>query len=134
MKIEINGHLQEGVYAKDVILHILGKLKSDAAVYKAIEFSGSYVDDLDVADRMTIYNMAVELGAKTAYMKPNQKAIELGYVQALIKAGATFASPSRMGSTKAQIYLASPASVAAAAIKGEISDPREVLKEVGRNA
>ncbi|WP_026476658.1 3-isopropylmalate dehydratase large subunit [Alkaliphilus transvaalensis] len=267
MKIELNGQLSQGVYAKDVILHILGQLKADAAVYKAIEFSGSYVDDLDVADRMTICNMAVEMGAKTAYMKPNSKvlnylskrtneefiihetdddyqysdnyifdvshlspqlavphsvdhvfpleeveivkvnqafigsctggrledieaaykilhgkkvnsetrlvvipasnevfqnAMQLGYVQSLIESGATFAAagcgpclgthaglladgevcisatnrnfPGRMGSTGAKIYLASPASVAAAALVGEITDPRQLLKEVEVNA
>lgn len=260
IKIEINGKLEDGVYAKDVILHILGKLKADVAVYKAIEFSGSYVEELDVPGRMTICNMAVEMGAKTAYMKPNdkvleyvksrtdkefvidetdldyeyeetyvfdvselspqlavpnsvdnvasinevkkvkidqafigsctggrledleaaakilegkkvnkdtrlvvipastevfQKAMKLGYVDALINAGATFTSPGcgpclgthagllakdevcitatnrnfpgRMGSAQAQIYLASPATVAASALAGEIADPREVI-------
>jgi 3-isopropylmalate/(R)-2-methylmalate dehydratase large subunit len=267
IKIEINGKLQKGVYAKDVILHILGKLSADAAVYKAVEFSGSYVEELGVAERMTICNMAVEMGAKTAYMKPNDKvleyvrtrtdrefvieetdadfeyeethvfdvsslspqlaaphsvdnvfpieevkkikvdqafigsctggrledleeaykildgkkvhpntrlviipaskevyqnAIKLGYVESLMNAGATFTAPGcgpclgthagllaegevcvtatnrnfpgRMGHTGAEIYLGSPASVAAAALKGEIADPREVLKEVGKNA
>ena len=267
IKIEINGQLQKGVYAKDVILHILGILKSDAAVYKAVEFCGTYIEDLGVAERMTICNMAVELGAKTAYMKPNdivldyirsktnkefivnetdpgfeyteihvfdvselppqvavphsvdnvcplekvkglkvdqafigsctggrledfeaayrildgkrihpdtrlviipastevfQNAMELGYIQSLSKAGATFTSPGcgpclgthagliaegeicisatnrnfpgRMGHTGALIYLASPASVAAAALKGEIADPREYLKGEGENA
>ncbi|MEY8000940.1 3-isopropylmalate dehydratase large subunit [Clostridium sp. Mt-5] len=260
INIQINGQPQKGVYAKDVILYILGKLKSDAAVYKAIEFTGSYIDDLGVAERMTICNMAVEMGAKAAYMKPNdkvseylkertdkkfeiqetdadfeysethvfdisklspqiavpdsvdnvypvedvkkvnvnqafigsctggrledieeaykvldgrkintdvrliiipasteiyQKAIKLGYVQSLMAAGATFTAagcgpclgthegliangeicitatnrnfPGRMGSTGAKIYLASPASVAAAALTGKITDVREVL-------
>lgn len=267
IKIEINGQLQEGVYAKDVILHILGKLKADAAVYKAIEFSGSYVENLGVAERMTICNMAVEMGAKTSYMVPNDKvldylkervthdfeihetdadfeyaeihtfdiselspqlavphsvdnvypieeveklkvdqafigsctggrledievaynilngkkvhpdtrlviipastevyqnAINLGYVNSLMESGATFAAsgcgpclgthagliadgevcitatnrnfPGRMGSTGAKIFLASPASVAAAALKGEITDVRELNGEVDLNA
>lgn len=267
IKIEINGKLQSGVYAKDVILSIIGELKADAAVYKAIEFSGSYVESLGVAGRMTICNMAVEMGAKTAYMKPNdevleyvrlrtdnkfvieetdadfeyiqthifdiselspqiavphsvdnvypidevkkvkvdqafigsctggrledieeafkilhgkkvhsgtrlivipastevfQNAMKLGYVQSLISSGATFTSPGcgpclgahaglvadgevcitatnrnfpgRMGSTGGQIYLGSPASVAAAALKGEITDPREVIREAYKNA
>jgi 3-isopropylmalate dehydratase large subunit len=267
IKIEINGQLQEGVYPKDVILHILGKIKADGAVYKAVEFCGSYVDNLGVAERMTICNMAVEMGAKTAYMIPNDKVLEyvrsrtdkefviqetdadfeysethvfdvselspqlavphsvdnvysieevkkvkvdqafigsctggrledlaeaykilngkkihpdtrlvvipasaevyqnamkLGYVQALVEAGATFTAPGcgpclgthagllapgevcitatnrnfpgRMGSTGADVYLASPASVAAAALKGEITDVREVIKEVEEHA
>ncbi len=260
IRIELNGKLQKGVYAKDVILHVLGQLKADVAVYKAIEFCGSYIKDLDVADRMTVCNMAVEMGAKTAYMKPNDKvlayvksrtdkefiidetdddyvydaeyrydvnnlgpqlacphsvdnvkdlhvvaatrinqafigsctggrledleaayeilkdnkvsdsvrlviipasaevyakAMDKGIVQALLAAGATFAAPGcgpclgthaglltdgevcitatnrnfpgRMGSAKAEIYLGSPASVAAAALTGEITDPRQLL-------
>ncbi len=79
IKIVLDGALQPGVFAKDVILKILGTLKADAAVYKAIEFSGSYVDKIGVADRMTICNMAVEMGAKTAYMKPNEAV--LAYVR-----------------------------------------------------
>ncbi len=80
IKVELNGKLREGVTAKDVILCILGDLKADGAVYKAIDFCGSYVEELDVADRMTICNMAVEIGAKTAYMQPNEKV--LNYVNA----------------------------------------------------
>ena len=50
------------------ILAVLGRVRADGAVYKAIDFTGSYVDSLNVARRMTICNMAVEMGAKTAYM------------------------------------------------------------------
>jgi len=261
INIEVNGVLPDGVFAKDVILHILGEMKADAAVYAAIEFSGSYIEGLGVADRMTICNMAVEMGAKTAYMKPNDKvlayleernvgdfiidetdsdfvfantysfeitnlspqlavpfsvdnvspvedvkpvkidqafigsctggrledleaaydilngkkihpdvrlviipasaevlgrAIDKGYVSALIKAGATFTAPGcgpclgthaglladgevcisatnrnfpgRMGSTGGEIYLSSPAGVAASALKGRITDTRSLLK------
>lgn len=262
INIEINGSLGRGVYAKDVILHILGELKADAAVYKAIEFSGTYVEELGVAERMTICNMAVEMGAKTAYMKPNDKildyindrtgreytihetdddfeynekhvfditdlspqmavphsvdnvlpieevekvkvdqafigsctggrledlqaayeildgkkvhedvrlviipasdevykrAVEAGYITSLMTAGATFSAPGcgpclgthaglladgevcvsatnrnfpgRMGSTGGQIYLSSPAGVAAAALVGYITDTRELMGE-----
>ncbi|KJS88400.1 MAG: 3-isopropylmalate dehydratase [Peptococcaceae bacterium BICA1-8] len=76
VEIEINGKLRPGVMAKDVILYILGKLGADACVYKAIEFCGTYIEDLDVAERMVICNMAVEMGAKTAYMVPNQKILD----------------------------------------------------------
>lgn len=261
IQIEISGSLQPGVMAKDVILHILGSLHTDVAVYKAIEFCGSYVEDLDVAGRMVICNMAVEMGAKTAYMKPNAKvkryvkartkrefdvfetdpefeyaqryhfdisnltpqvalphsvdnvvsienveaikvdqafvgtctggrlediaaavevlkgkkinpttrlvvipasrevflkANQLGYIDKLLQAGATFAAPGcgpclgahagvlapgevcvtasnrnfpgRMGSTEASIYLGSPATAAAAALTGQLVDPRTVVK------
>ncbi len=75
IKIEIDGTLSAGVMAKDVILHILGELGTDAAVYKAIEFCGTYVESLGVSDRMVLCNMAVEMGAKTAYIKPNSDVI-----------------------------------------------------------
>lgn len=265
IKIEINGELQLGVMAKDVILHVLGKLGADVAVYKAIEFTGSYIENLDVAERMVICNMAVEMGAKTAYMQPNEKVInyvkartnrefdiletdsdfkyaenyifdvnaltpqvsvphsvdkvisieeipaevevnqafigtctggrvadiaaavevlrgkkinpntrlvvipasnevlleanKLGYIEDLIKAGATISTPGcgpclgahegvlapgevcvtasnrnfpgRMGSTKAAVYIASPMTVAAAALTGRIIDPRTFIDEGG---
>ena len=76
LRITLNGRLPEGVEAKDVILHIIGTLKQDAAVYKAIEFDGPAVEGFGIADRMTICNMAVELGAKTAYMRPNRAVLD----------------------------------------------------------
>lgn len=260
IEIRLEGQPQKGVLPKDVILHVLGRMKADGAVYKAIDFTGSYVESLDVPGRMVICNMAVEMGAKTAYMQPNQAVLDycsaravrpfevqytdpgyvyseslvvdvstltpqiskphsvdnvspieqvepvkvnqgfigactggrtediaaaveilkgkkladgvrlvvipasaevmqncmkLGYVQALMEAGATFSTPGcgpclgahegciaegevcitasnrnfpgRMGSTGAQIYLASPATVAASVLTGEITDPRKFL-------
>lgn len=63
-------------FPKDVVLNVLGKIRADGAVYKAIEFTGDYIERLDVPGRMTICNMAVEMGAKTAYMKPNDKVLD----------------------------------------------------------
>ena len=262
MEIRLEGETRPGVLPKDVILHVLGKMKADGAVYKAIDFTGSYVESLGVAGRMVICNMAVEMGAKTAYMQPNEAVLEyvaaradrpyepqytdpgyayperfvfdvstlspqvaaphsvdnvmpiemapkvkisqcfvgtctggriediktaadivrgkhiasgvrflvipasteilleamrLGYLQDCINAGATISTPGcgpclsahegvlapgevcvtasnrnfpgRMGSNKAEIYLASPATVAASALKGYLTDPREAIKE-----
>lgn len=75
IEVRLEGTPQKGVYPKDVILEVLGKIRADGAVYKAIDFTGSYVEQLDVAGRMTICNMAVEMGAKTAYMQPNEDVI-----------------------------------------------------------
>jgi 3-isopropylmalate/(R)-2-methylmalate dehydratase large subunit len=244
-----------------VILHILGALKADRAVYKAIDFTGTYVEQLDVPGRMVLCNMAVEMGAKTAYMHPNtavlkyvsgravrpfevlttdpgytysesyrfevdalspqialphsvdnvkgvedveplavhqgfvgactggrvedieqavqilrgkhippyvrlvvipasaavlKECINRGHIQDLIDAGATISTPGcgpclgahegviapgevcitasnrnfpgRMGSSEAQIYLASPATVAASVLMGKITDPRSLLQ------
>jgi 3-isopropylmalate/(R)-2-methylmalate dehydratase large subunit len=72
IKINITGSLQHGVMAKDIILHILGELGQDAAVYKAVEFAGPVVENLEMAERMVLCNMSVEMGAKTSYIKPDQ--------------------------------------------------------------
>lgn len=76
IEIRIDGVPGKGVYPKDVILHVLGKMKANGAVYKAIDFTGSYVEQLNVAGRMVLCNMAVEMGAKAAYMQPNDAVLE----------------------------------------------------------
>jgi 3-isopropylmalate/(R)-2-methylmalate dehydratase large subunit len=76
IEVRLEGKPQKGVYPKDVVLTVLGKIKADGAVYKCIDFTGSYVDSLDIPGRMTICNMAVEMGAKTAYMQPNQAVLD----------------------------------------------------------
>ena len=76
VEIRLEGEAKPGVFPKDVVLAALGKVRADGAVYKAIDFTGSYVENLNVAGRMTICNMAVEMGAKTAYMQPNQDVLD----------------------------------------------------------
>ncbi len=76
IEVRLEGTAPKGVYPKDVILAVLGKIRADGAVYKAVDFTGSYVEGLNVAGRMTICNMAVEMGAKTAYMQPNQDVLD----------------------------------------------------------
>ena len=76
IEVRLEGEPKKGVLPKDVILEVLGRVRADGAVYKAIDFTGSYVENLNVAGRMTICNMAVEMGAKTAYMQPNQDVMD----------------------------------------------------------
>ncbi len=76
IKIEIKGKLPSGVYAKDVILHIIGRLKSDGATYKSVEFSGNVVKEFSISSRMVLSNMAAEMGAKNAFIAPDEKTIE----------------------------------------------------------
>ena len=71
IEIRLEGTPGPHIYPKDVILYVLGQMKADGAVYKGIDFTGPYVDQLDVAGRMVMCNMAVEMGAKCAYMQPN---------------------------------------------------------------
>ena len=261
IKINFEGDLPKGVYAKDIILHAIGSLGADYAVYKGVEIGGSTIKKLSVSERMAICNMTTEMGAKTAYIQPDEvtleflkkkaaapykiyetdpgfayaaehtfdvsklkpqlaapfsvdnvfelqkfigrkvdqaylgsctggrledigvaakilegqtinpqtrfvvvpasketflQAMEKGYIQTLVKAGATFVTPGcaaclgthegmiasgetcitstnrnfpgRMGHTKGEIFLGSPAAVAVAALKGEITDPSSYIK------
>ena len=70
IEVRLEGEAPKGVYPKDVVLAALGKIRADGAVYKAIDFTGSYVDSLNVAGRMTICNMAVEMGQKQLTCSP----------------------------------------------------------------
>ncbi|MDD2496808.1 MAG: 3-isopropylmalate dehydratase large subunit [Desulfitobacteriaceae bacterium] len=260
ISMRIEGEIPKGVSAKDIVLKIVGELGPSVAAYKGVEYLGETVKQLPLAERMVLCNMAVELGAKTAYIQPNQQVLEYldayqkdyelfetdpgfkyqaeyvfdvenlkpqvalphsidnvvpveesgkkrihqafigtctggrladikaaaeilkgkkiadgtrliimpastkvlmeainkGYLQALLEAGATFSAPGcgpclgthqgilapgetcittssrnfpgRMGSTEAEVYVASPATVAASALKGYLCDPREWMK------
>lgn len=262
IRFHLTGTLSRGVFAKDVILRIIGDLGADYGIYKGIEFTGPVLKGLNVSERMALCNMTTEMGAKTAYIQPDEitldfvrarvkhdfqvsstdpdykyaaehtydvsrlkpqlaaphsvdnvhplekfigtpinqaflgtctggrvedlavaarilkgkkvhrgtrfivvpaskavllEAMAKGFMQTLVEAGATFVTPGcaaclgthegilapgetcitassrnfpgRMGSTKAQIYVGSPASVAAAALEGKIADPAGYLVE-----
>lgn len=73
IRVNINGTLPKNVQSKDVILRILGDLKSDGATYKSLEFAGDTVERMSVASRMTMSNMAVECGAKCGLFAPDEK-------------------------------------------------------------
>ena len=259
-RVQIDGSLPKGVFAKDLILHIIGKLGVDGATYKALEFHGETIKALDMDSRLTMANMVVECGAKVGLFetddvtrrflaemgredcfreikadedasyekelffeaeiepmvaKPHNvdnvvpvsevegikvdqvyvgtctngrlndieivakmlkgrkvhrdvrllvcpasrrvyiKALELGYLKTIVEAGGVVLPPGcgpcvgihmgvladgevclstqnrnfkgRMGNPNAEIYLASPATAAATAVKGEIADPRDFL-------
>jgi 3-isopropylmalate/(R)-2-methylmalate dehydratase large subunit len=257
--IELNGVFPRGVYAKDLILYLIGQIGADGANYKALEFGGEALAQMTMSQRLTVANMAVEAGAKVGLFPADKiarnfliehdrgdnykplypdaeanyeqvipvnldqlepmlslphavdnvrpvtrvkrvkiqqafigtctngrledlavaaeilkgkkkcpgtrlliapasrqvliRAIEKGYIMSLLEAGATVLPPGctaclglhqgvlgdgevcistanrnfkgRMGNPEAMIYLASPATAAASAIRGEITDPRE---------
>jgi 3-isopropylmalate/(R)-2-methylmalate dehydratase large subunit len=257
LKFNLTGSTKKGVYAKDVILSIVGDVGAAGVLYKACEFTGDYVNNASVSSRLTLCNMAIEMGGKNGIIEADQKtldflngrtgkifksdkdaiyedeyeievkdvepqvalppvvdnvepvsavegrtidqaflgtctngrledievaakilkgkkiarnvrfivspasqdiylaAFEKGYLQDLVKAGATICNPScgpcigrhegvlcegetclssqnrnftgRMGHPKAEIILASPATVAASALAGKIADPRDYV-------
>jgi len=259
--VELSGVFPRGVYAKDLVLHLIGQIGADGANYRALEFGGKALPGMTMSQRLTVANMAVEAGAKVGLFPSDKvtrdflrehgrgdkyerlsadtganyeqvipvnldqlepmvslphavdnirpvaqvrgvkihqafvgtctngrledlavaaeivrgrkrhpgtrlliapasrqvliQAIEKGYIQSLIEAGAVILPPGcaaclglhqgvlgdgevclstanrnfkgRMGNPEAIIYLASPATAAASAIKGEITDPREMM-------
>ncbi len=72
-KVEVEGEFPKGVCAKDLILHLIGTIGADGATYRALEFSGSTIENMSMADRFTIANMAVEAGAKAGLFITDEK-------------------------------------------------------------
>ena len=75
IQFNIEGNLKENVYAKDVILNIIGQIGADGATYKACEFSGDTVANMTVSDRMVLCNMAIEMGGKTGLVEVDEKTL-----------------------------------------------------------
>ncbi|MEO0837220.1 MAG: 3-isopropylmalate dehydratase large subunit [Cyanobacteria bacterium J06642_3] len=71
-KIEVNGKLAPGVYAKDVVLHVIRKLGVKGGVGYAYEYAGSTFEAMTMEERMTVCNMAIEGGARCGYVNPDQ--------------------------------------------------------------
>ena len=83
IKIVLKGSFRPGVSAKDLILRIVGDLRADGADYKSVEFHGEAAERLCLAERMTLCNMGIEMGAKNAMFKPNDEV--LAHVRARAK-------------------------------------------------
>lgn len=138
IEVRLEGEAPKGVFPKDVVLSVLGKLKADGAVYKAIDFTGSYVDSLNVAGRMVICNMAVEMGAKTAYMQPNddvlayvsRRAVRPYEVQ-YTDSDFTYAESHRFDVSKLEPQLACPHSVDNVAPLSQVTAEKEIRIDQG---
>jgi 3-isopropylmalate dehydratase large subunit len=80
VRVELHGRLPEGVFAKDATLALAGMIGVDGATYAAIEYGGEAVEGMNLAERMTLANMAVEMGAKAGLVEPDEHII--AYVRA----------------------------------------------------
>jgi 3-isopropylmalate/(R)-2-methylmalate dehydratase large subunit len=72
-RIDLRGRLPKGVYAKDLILYIIGELGADGADYRAVEFTGPAIEEMTVASRMVLCNMVAEMGAKIGVVAPDDR-------------------------------------------------------------
>ena len=75
-RIEVNGRLKPGVFAKDVILHIIRKLGVQGGVGYAYEYAGEVFDSMTMEERMTVCNMSIEGGARCGYVNPDQTTVD----------------------------------------------------------
>lgn len=76
IRIDLEGRLPPGVFAKDLILKIIGDGGADRANYKAVEFAGKAVKEFSIASRLVLANMAAEMGAKNGYVEPDNMTLE----------------------------------------------------------
>ncbi len=72
VQIRVDGRLGPGVTAKDLVLRILGEVRTTGAAYRAVEYSGATIERLSMPERFTICNMTTEMGAKTGVVAPDQ--------------------------------------------------------------
>src|SRR5215470_8603190 len=76
IKIVLNGKFAPAVAAKDLMLYLIGKLGADGAGYKSVEFYGDAMPDMSISERMTMANLAMEMGSKCVFVPPDETTAE----------------------------------------------------------
>ena len=76
IRFNLTGKLREGVYPRDLILTIIGDIGANGCNYKVMEFAGEGAHNLSINDRFVLCNLAVEAGAKTGIVEPDEKVVE----------------------------------------------------------
>lgn len=89
-RIEVNGTLGKGVFAKDVTLHVIRKLGVQGGVGYAYEYAGDVFDRMSMEERMTVCNMSIEGGARCGYVNPDQTTVDYLRGRPLAPQGADF--------------------------------------------
>lgn len=108
IRIILSGQFRGGVYSKDLMLYLIGKLGADGCNYKSVEFYGTSVSDLSVSERMTIANLAMEMGVKCAFIPPDEKTAEYlkGRLQGEGRYRAVYADPDAKYEREIKVDLA----------------------------
>ncbi len=75
-KIEVTGKFKKGICSKDLMLHLIGLIGADGATYRALEFCGDTIENMEMSERFTLANMAVEAGAKAGLFVADEKTKE----------------------------------------------------------
>jgi 3-isopropylmalate/(R)-2-methylmalate dehydratase large subunit len=81
IRFNVNGRLEKHVYGKDIVLKLIGMVGADGANYKACIYAGEVVERLEMSDRMTMCNMAIEMGGKAGIVEPDK--ITLDYLKSV---------------------------------------------------
>ncbi|MCL2142141.1 MAG: 3-isopropylmalate dehydratase large subunit [Methanimicrococcus sp.] len=128
-RINVTGKFQKGVYAKDLILHLIGLIGADGATYKALEFSGDTVKNMTMSERFTLANMAVEAGAKAglfetdettrAYLKEHGRGDKYKEIKADV--GAVYERVIDIDASKLEPTISKPHTVDNTAVVGEVA-------------
>ncbi len=130
IKVVAHGRLAKGVFGKDVILHLIGRIGADGATYKALEFSGEAIEKLPMSGRLTIANMAVEAGAKVGLFPSDNVTksylTEQGRGERFIPlqpdADATYETTIEIDAARLEPTVAKPHTVDNTALARELSD------------
>ncbi len=85
VRIVLDSKFRAGVYSKDLMLHLIGKLGADGCSYKSVEFYGSAIPELSVSERMTMANLAMEMGVKCVFVPPDRRTEE--YLEGRLEEG-----------------------------------------------
>jgi len=132
IKVVVHGRFAKGVYAKDLILHLIGQIGADGATYKALEFGGETVAMMTMSERLTIANMVVEAGAKVglfpsdsvtqSYLESQGRGKQ--YVALQPDAGATYESMIEINAAQLEPTVSKPHTVDNVALVKELKGVR----------
>jgi len=131
-RIVLRGGFSKGVYSKDLMLHLIGGLGADGCTYKSVEFYGETVQNLSISERMTMTNLAMEMGVKCAFVPPDAKTREYlhgrlknrAYEEVHADANAVYSKELDMDVSKLEPMVACPHEVENTKPIGEVTGTR----------